>query len=261
MKPNPVKHALAAGGHAVGTMIAQFSAPEVGRILAGAGFEFVVIDNEHGAFSLESNLQIIMAARPTGLVSLVRVPDAAYHLIARTLDSGAEGVMVPRVESRDTVEQIVAAVKYPPVGRRGYGLRAIHTDRRPVPMPDAIAHVNDNTLIIIQIESVAAIEALDDMLSVPGVDVALIGPADLSVSLGIPGRFDHPDMVSAIQRVIDACARHGVAAGAHLPDVEAWKPWVERGMRCLLCSTDENLLQSAAEQTVADLRALIPPPS
>jgi 2-keto-3-deoxy-L-rhamnonate aldolase RhmA len=249
VKPNPVKHSLAAGGHAIGTMIAQFAEPEIGRILAAAGFEFVVIDNEHGAFTLESNLQITIAARPTGLVTVVRVPDAEYHLIARTLDSGAEGVMVPRVETREAVERIVAAVKYPPLGRRGYGLRA---------MPDAIAHVNDNTLIIIQIETLAAVEAIDDLASVPGVDVALIGPADLSISLGVPGQFEHPKMVDAIQRVIDGCKRHGVAAGAHLPTVEAWKPWVKRGMRCLLCSTDENLLESAGAQTVRELRALIP---
>ena len=258
VKLNTVKQSLAGGGHAIGTMIAQFSAPEVGRIIASAGFEFVVIDNEHGAFSLESNLQIIMAARPTGLVSLVRVPDAEYHLIARTLDAGAEGVMVPRVETREAVEQIVAAVKYPPLGQRGYGLRAIHTDRQPVKVGEAAAHMNDNTLIIIQIESRVAGEAIEDLVSVPGVDVALIGPADLSISLGVPGEMEHPAMVEAMQRVVEACNEHGVAAGAHLPTVEAWKPWVERGMRCLLCSTDERLLQEAGERTVRELRALIP---
>jgi len=256
VKPNPVKRSLNAGGHAIGTMIAQFAEPEIGRILAAAGFDFVVIDNEHGAFTLESNLQIIIAARPTGLVLAVRVPDSDYHLIARTLDAGAEGVMVPRVETREQVERIVAAVKYPPLGRRGYGLRAIHTDRQPVAMPEAIAHVNDNTLIIIQIESAVAVEAIDDLVSVPGVDVALIGPADLSISLGVPGQFEHPKMVEAMQRVIQGCERRGVAAGAHLGSVEAWKPWVERGMRCLLCSTDENLLESAGQQTVRALRAL-----
>jgi 2-keto-3-deoxy-L-rhamnonate aldolase RhmA len=167
-------------------------------------------------------------------------------------------VMVPRVETRETVEAIVDAVKYPPLGHRGYGLRPIHTDRKPVAMPDAIAHMNDNTLIIIQIESAAAVEAIDDIVSVPGVDVALIGPADLSTSLGVPGDFEHPKMVAAIQAMVDGCERHGVAAGAHLPSVEAWKPWVARGMRCLLCSTDERLLQQAGEQTVRDLRALIP---
>jgi 2-dehydro-3-deoxyglucarate aldolase/4-hydroxy-2-oxoheptanedioate aldolase len=256
MKANKTKQILRQGGTAVGTMVADFRSPEVAAVLASAGFDFLIIDNEHGPYDLETDHEIIRHARKCGIDAFVRVPDAQYHLIARTLDIGAEGVMVPRVEERATVEEIVAAVKYPPVGRRGYGVRSIITDREPVSMPEAIEFLNANTLIIIQIETARAVENVADLVSVPGVDVALIGPADLSVSLGVPGESEHPKMIEAIQRVVDACQKAGVAASAHLGSVEQLGFWHQRGMRCLVCSTDSGFMHAAARECASALRGI-----
>ena len=256
MKANKSKQILKDGGTAIGTMVTDFRSPEVAAILASVGFDFFIIDNEHGAYDLETDHEIIRHARKVGIDCYVRVPDAQYHLIARTLDIGAEGVMVPRVEERGTVEEIVAAVKYPPLGRRGYGVRTIITERQPVSMPEAIEFLNANTMAIIQIETARAVENVADLVSVPGVEVALIGPADLSVSLGVPGEFEHPKMVEAIQRVIDACGKAGVAAGAHLGSVEQLRFWHERGMRCLMCSTESAFMHSAARDCASALHQI-----
>jgi 2-dehydro-3-deoxyglucarate aldolase/4-hydroxy-2-oxoheptanedioate aldolase len=255
MKTNRAKQLLNSGQVAIGTMIAECRSPEVARVIAAAGFDFFIIDNEHGSYTLQDNIDILRAVRRYDIAGLVRVPQAEYSHIARTLDCGAEGVMVPRVETRETVLAVIDAVKYPPMGRRGYGLRSIHTDFEPTTMPDAIAHMNANTMVIIQIESVQAVEHIDELLSVPGVDVALIGPADLSVSLGRPGQFDHPSCIEAYEAVIAGCQRHGVAASAHVGSAADMLAWHSRGMRCLMVGTDFGLLGEGARRLAQDLRA------
>jgi 2-keto-3-deoxy-L-rhamnonate aldolase RhmA len=255
MKVNTVKEALKRGEPVVGTMVMECRTPEMGRLLAAAGFDFMIIDTEHSPHTTETVIDMIRAARGCGLTSLVRVPDALYTLIARTLDIGAEGVMVPRVERVETVREVVASVKYPPLGRRGWGVRAIHTDRAPVGVKETIAHLNENSLVIIQIESEEAIDRIEELVGVAGVDVALVGPADLSISLGVAGEFGHPKMVEAMGRVVAACEKAGAAAGAHLMEVEQVKEWMDRGMRCLICSTDERLLLERASEVCAELKA------
>lgn len=254
LRLNRAKQALREGRAAIGTMLTQFRSSAAPVLLAKAGMDFVIIDNEHSAFSLETNQDIARNAKPYGLAVIVRVTEPEYHLIARTLDSGADGVMVPRVEKRETVEAIVESVKYPPVGRRGYGLGPIHTEYDPVAVSDAIAHFNENTLIIIQIESVTAVESAEELVSVPGVDVALVGPVDLSISLGIPGQLDDPRMNQACQRVLEVSRKHGVHLGVHLPDLESVAYWRDQGARLLTYSTEEKMLFSAAAEAVARLK-------
>jgi len=254
MKVNRTKEVLRRGGTAVGTMIGTFASPEVAAIVAAAGFDFFIVDNEHGFFSLESDQALIRQGRECGIDAFVRVPDAAYHLIARTLDAGAEGVMIPRVEDRETVEQIVQWVYYPPLGRRGYGAKPMVTGYRSPPMPQVMEHLNRNTLLIIQVESAAAVDRVQDLVAVPGVDVALIGPADLSTSLGVPGEFEHPKMERAMQRVVDACNNAGIACGAHLASTPMLNKWRQRGMRFLMCSSDARMLLAGASEIVAALK-------
>jgi 2-keto-3-deoxy-L-rhamnonate aldolase RhmA len=255
LKVNIAKQALRDGRAAIGTMMVQFRSAAVPLLLSRAGMDFIIIDNEHSAFSLESNQEIMRGARECGLAVLVRVPDPDYHLIARTLDSGADGVMVPRVETAETVQAIVDAVKYPPVGHRGYGLGSIHTGFEGVPVADAIKHFNDNTLIIIQIESREAVERAEELVSVPGVDVALVGPVDLSISLGIAGQIGHDRVQDSYQKVLDAARKHAVHLGLHLPDLGALKQWFDRGARFLCYASEEGILFRGASAAVAELRA------
>ncbi|HID87474.1 MAG TPA: aldolase [Anaerolineae bacterium] len=253
MRDNRVRAALERGEAVIGTMVAEMRSPAVALLFAHAGFDFVFIDMEHGAYDLETVADIIKVARLADIVPLVRVPDGLYHLIARVLDAGAMGVMVPRVETREVVEQAVAALRYPPVGVRGCSTSRGNSDYRGGPLWEFTRHANDNILAVMQIERKAAIDRIDDLLSVPGVDVALIGPADLTLSLGAPSPQD-PIVEEAIQRVVDAGRRYGVATGIHLRDVEQLKRWRDRGMTMLTCSTDIDFILNGARAAVSALR-------
>lgn len=245
---NDTKKALQRGERVVGTMSSVLGCPEALQFFALSGFDYVIIDSEHSPYDISTLRHMVSVARLSGITPFIRVPDAQYHLIARSLDTGALGVMVPRVETKKTVEEIVAAVKYPPVGRRGCGAVDLQNDFLPITVPEHIARANEETLIIIQIESRAALECIDELVSVPGVDVALIGPVDFSISLGIPGQFQHETFIRSVTRVIEACQKAEIAAGTHVPDFETVRFWAERGMRCLTCSADIGLLRSAIEQ-------------
>jgi 2-keto-3-deoxy-L-rhamnonate aldolase RhmA len=253
MKQNKTRQRLMAGGCAIGTMISKFPSAAVPRLLAAAGFDFAIIDTEHSHFSFGDIQDIARAAKPTDLSVFVRVTDAEYHLIARTLDVGAEGVMAPRVEDRETVQRVVDAARYAPLGKRGYGIGTIHSDYQSTPAPEVIRHMNENVLVIVQIESKTAVERLDDVLSVPGVDVAMLGVMDLSLSLGVPGEIANPVVVERVKRVIEACGKHGVAPGIHLGDMAALKKWRDEGMRCLMFSSEERMLFGAAVEAVKAL--------
>ena len=254
MKVNRVKQALKEGRAVLGTMITEFRTPEIARMMAAAGFDFIFIDTEHSAYTTETVTDIIRAGKAVDLVCLVRVPDAEYHLMARTLDIGAQGLMIPRVESVETVERIIQATKYPPWGERGFGARAIITDYERMETDDLMEWLNENTMVVLQIERKRAIEDIDQLVSVKGVDAVLIGPNDLSISLGVPGQQDHPLMVEAIQEVVDACQRHNVASGIHVRDMKTLLFWKERGMRMLTYSTDATMLLTTATEAVKELR-------
>ncbi|GAB4520026.1 MAG: aldolase/citrate lyase family protein [Anaerolineae bacterium] len=254
MRDNKVRAALKRGEVVIGTMVTDMRSPAIAMLFANAGFDFMFIDMEHGAYDLETVADIIKVARLAGIVPLVRVPDALYHLIARVLDAGAMGVMVPRVETRETVEQAVAALRYPPVGVRGCSTMKGNSDYQGGPLWEFTRHANDNILAVMQIERKEAIDHIDELLSVPGVDVALIGPADLTLSLGAPSPQD-PMVQEAIQKVIDAGKRHGVATGIHLRDVEQLKMWRSRGMTMLTYSTEVDFILNGARAGIAALRA------
>lgn len=254
MKKNKVKQALAKGETVVGTMITETRTPEVARLLAASGFDFIFVDMEHSAYSLENLTEIVRTGKAVGLTCLARIADPQYHLVARTLDCGAQGLLIPRVETRETVEDVVRFAKYPPWGERGFGIRSVVGDYEKVSIRDRIEEQNEDTMVIPQIERVKAIENIEELVSVKGVDVALIGPQDLSISLGIPGEHKHQKIIDAIGKVVEACKKHGVASGIHTPNMEDLLYWRDRGMTMLTYSTEAALTQSAALQAVAEIR-------
>jgi 2-dehydro-3-deoxyglucarate aldolase/4-hydroxy-2-oxoheptanedioate aldolase len=242
------------GKTVVGTMISEFGSPELMKILSSAGFDFVFIDTEHAPFSLETVNNMVRVGRAVGLTCIVRVPDIEYHLIARTLDAGAHGLMFPRIETREQLELAVRASKFPPWGERGYGVRGIITEYQPTTVEENIRFLNDDTVVVAQIEKRSAIENIDNILSVKGVDIALIGPNDLSISLGVPGQLDHPSMREAIQKVVDACRSRGIASGTHVRDMKNLLYWRDQGMRVLTFSTEAGMLLASAKEAVSQLR-------
>jgi 2-keto-3-deoxy-L-rhamnonate aldolase RhmA len=244
MRENRVKRALQRGETVIGTMIGEVRNPEIAQILKLVGFDFFFIDMEHGMFNMETVADIIHAARLVDIAPFVRVPNLEYHLICRPLDAGAQGEMVPRVDTVDDVRKMVRYMKYPPMGERGCALGRGHTDYKAEKVADYIQWANQENLVIVQIESQMAIDQIEEMVSVPGVDVALIGPNDLSISLGIPGQQTDPKEIEAIDKMVAACTKHGVASGIHLPNVDQLKGWMAKGMRFITYSTDLNFLMS-----------------
>ena len=167
-----------------------------------------------------------------------------YHVIAPVLDAGAQGIVVPRVETREVAERSIAAMRYPPMGVRGiYGGKA-NNDYKPVKLMEYTRHANENVLAMIQIESKTAVERVDSLLSTPGLDGVLIGPWDLASSLGVdPGDAIVETMV---QRVLDETKRHKVACGIHLGDPQVVKQWGQRGMTFLSCLGDLEMVRNSA---------------
>jgi 2-dehydro-3-deoxyglucarate aldolase/4-hydroxy-2-oxoheptanedioate aldolase len=254
MKPNLVKQALKEGRLQLGTGFWQLRSPEVARILAAAGFQWAFVDTEHGGFDLESVQDICRVANLAGLCPIVRVADLQYPLVSRALDCGAQGVIFPRVESVEVLEKAVSWTKFPPVGIRGYGLTIQQVNYENVTMPQIMEHVNENTLVVMQIETKRALDMREELLSVPGVDAVMIGPADLSISLGVPGDFQHPKMVEAMEAIRDTCLRRGVAPGTQTRSVPLAKFWKERGMTFLGCSNETAMLLDRATELVSNLK-------
>lgn len=252
--PNLMKQAIKDGKNPIGTMIAEIRQPAVVQLLANAGFDFVIIDNEHGGFNIETIADLSRTAKYVGVTPLVRIPEVAYPYIAQVLDAGAQGIMLPRITEAAQVEEAVQCMKYPPLGRRGLALSRGHTNFRSGSMPEAIERTNEETLLIVQIETRQAIDAIDAILSVPGVDVALVGPADLSISLGVPGQMEAPVLKEAIETVIAACQRHGVAPAIHMNDLALATYWAKNGMQILSSNAETGLMMKAGREVTGALR-------
>jgi len=254
MRINTVKQALKEGKAQFGCNTSMLRSPEVPRILAAAGLHWSYLDSEHGGFDLETLQDLIRAANEAGLCPIVRVADLQYPLVARALDCGAQGVLFPRVESPELLEKAISWTRFPPEGVRGYGLQPTHVGYEAVGMPDIIAHANANTMVALQIETKAAIERIDELLSVPKIDAVMIGPADLSISLGVAGQFEHPTLVAAIEKIRDACIRHGVAPGIHMRSLKLVQYWRDHGMLFLSCNSEIGFMLEKASETVAALK-------
>lgn len=250
-----IKEIWARNEAAFGTMITSVRNPAIMLIMAEAGFDFAVLDCEHGSFSYETAEDMILAGRTTGLVPIVRIPEVRREPVLKYLEAGAQGILAPQIEERAQVEELVEYAFYAPRGKRGVSLMRPHTSfRRPHPQ-DYMAQANRRNLVILQIESKRAIENLDDLLSVPGVDAALIGPNDLTQSL-TDGRHDDPQAVrEAIQAVAEAAARHGVVAGIHCSRLEDVIYWRDKGMRLCMWSSDVSMLMEQARAGLARLRS------
>ncbi|ABU56943.1 HpcH/HpaI aldolase family protein [Roseiflexus castenholzii] len=250
---NRVKQALKAGHPVYGTMLIESASSAYVLLLAHAGYDFVFIDMEHGVYDLGEVAGMIRVARLAGLTPLVRIPDLAYDLVARTLDAGAMGIMLPRVETVEQAQALVRYMKYPPEGVRGAAAGRGHTDYRGAAPRDLVRHMNEHTLVILQIERLEAVRRIDDLFAVPGVDVGLIGPFDLAISLGAASVTDSA-VEAAIAQVLAAARRAGVACGIHSSDPQQVAGWKQRGMTMLMSGSDTQFFSAGAHQALHAMR-------
>lgn len=257
MRPNPVKTRLMAGGYAFGTMVFEFFTPGMAQIMAAAGAEFAVFDTEHSGVGIETVKQQMAYARGTACVPMVRVKEVEYSAIATALDAGALGIMAPMVESRAQAELLVASTRYPPRGRRGAAFGVAHDDYEGGAVADKVAAAEARTLVIAQIETAAGVDAIDAIAAVPGVDVLWLGHFDLTNSLGIPGQFDHPRYLDAVQRILDAAARRGLATGMMAGDEDWARRYLGMGFRAIAYGLDHLVFQQALARGIRAMRGMV----
>jgi 2-keto-3-deoxy-L-rhamnonate aldolase RhmA len=255
MRENKLKTKLQAGQSVSGPIMEEIRTVGVVKYLATAGHDFLWFDTEHNMLDWETLLTLVQVSIMSDIVPLIRVTDLSYPLIARALDTGAYGVVIPRVETREEVEQAVSFAKYPPLGRRGAGGQARNAymtrDVR-----GALEEGNALSMVIVQIESKEAVERLDEMASVPGVDVICVGPQDLSISLGVHGEFTNPIFLETIAKIVEVSSRYNIPVGMVSRDANSFKLWHEMGIRFLVCGSDGSMLLQAAKSDIAILRGI-----
>jgi 2-keto-3-deoxy-L-rhamnonate aldolase RhmA len=256
MQPNKVKAALREGKTVSGPIMEEVRTVGVIKMLALSGHDFAWLDTEHSMLEWDTLLTLVQYALATGITPLVRVTDLEYSLVARALDLGAQGVIIPRVETRDEVERAVSYAKYPPLGRRGAGGRARYAYEA-VGVAEAVEKANAETMVIVQLESLTAVANLDEIASVPGLDVICVGPQDLSINMGLPGQFDNPTFIETIRGVVETCTKYGIPVGMVHREASAFRTWVDVGCRFLVCSSDGNYVAQGAARDVQTLREIV----
>lgn len=232
---NSVKEKLAAGEKVFGCFI-PLPSPEVVELVALAGFDFALIDNEHGPITAESAYPMVLAAEARGIEAFARVGLGERQEVLKFLDIGVTGIMAPRVSTAVEAARAVSYTKYSPVGDRGLaGMRTFDYGLTK-PLSESVQDLNDRVLNMIQFEDVKALDHLDEILDIPGVDVLFVGPNDLAQSLGFPGQPNHPDVVKVADQVIAKCKNAGIRTGTVAPTVESAKSLIDRGFDMLVPS-------------------------
>lgn len=256
MSDPSLKSRLRSGEICKGTFLLFLAGGDVAQCLAGLGFDYFILDLEHSSFDLGPVRQTILAARAAGIAPIVRVPEVQYHLVARVLDAGAEGIMLPRVESRQQVADLVRFARYRPQGERGISTFAGHNDfTRIADVPAFLAAQNERILLLAQIETTAGVENQEAILSVPGLDGCFVGTGDLAMSMGFAGQPDHPEVIAAAERLLASASQQGLITSLPIRMPEMVARWVKQGTKMLTLSSDGGLLSAGAQPFLAAVGA------
>jgi 2-dehydro-3-deoxyglucarate aldolase len=242
-----LRRRLAAGEATVGTWI-TLGHPSIADVLARAGFDWLVVDMEHSVIGLREAQDLLRAADVAGVPGIVRLPSNDPVVAKRVMDAGAAGVMVPMVNSAADAEAAVAAVRYPPRGTRGVGLARAQGYGAPGAFAAYRDRLDDEAVVVVMIEHVDAVAAIDSILAVDGVDAFIVGPYDLSGSLGVPGELEDPRVLAALETVHAAGRRHGVPGGLHVvePEPARLRAALDAGHRFVGYGLDVRFLDAGA---------------
>ena len=231
--------------------IVSLAAPEVAEVLSAAGFDWLFIEAEHGPLDALTIQHLLQGAGSTPC--LVRLAQSAEVWIKQALDAGAAGVIAPMINSAEQAAQVVRWAKYAPLGTRGVGVSRAHGYG--FKFQEYVSHANDETVVVVQAEHIDAVNNMTEIVQVPGVDAVLVGPYDLSASLGRPGEVTHPEVRSAIEHITQICQAARMPLGIFGMTTEAVKPYIERGYTLITASIDTVLMGNAARQLLNQLRA------
>ena len=251
-RTNRIKSELSRDRVVLGCMVAEMRTPAVGMILESAGLDFLILDMEHGSFSFETACDIVVACRGLRIVPFVRVPGIDREPFQKLLDAGAMGLLVPRLETPEEVEQAVDLIRYAPAGSRGLSLRRAHSGFTKADPVQFTAAANNNVMLMVQIETKRGIENLDAISSVASIDVLFVGPSDLAHSYGADAATQ---LEGAIQRVIETGRSKGIATGIHHSNLQYVTQLIQSGMRFISVNTEVGALMSSLSETAAAIRS------
>ena len=250
---NPARERLERGELSLGVGIRLLRSVEVAKAMKSAGFDWLFIDLEHGALSIETASQICLAGLDAGISPLVRIPNGEYSLATRLLDNGALGIVVPHVETAEEAATITDRLRYPPLGHRGVFSIMPQFNYRPA--ADMTALLNQANLIAVMLELATAIANAETIAAVPGIDVLLIGTNDLCVEMGVPGELGHTKVVDAYAHMIAACRKHAKWPGmGGVYDDKLMQRYIGMGARFILAGGDHGFLMDGAAKRATLLR-------
>ena len=255
--PNHAKQQLADGKLAIGMGIRLARTVDIATIAKTCGYDWLFIDMEHNSMDVDTASQIAMACLPLGITPIVRVPGKEHHHASRLLDAGAQGIVVPHVNTVEEAERAVAYCKYPPVGHRSMMGILPQFAYRSVPVGESASVANEQTFVCIMVETPEAIERVDAIAGVPGLDSVLIGTNDLCAEMGIHGQFADPRVEQAYRRVIDACHEYRIHPGmGGVYEPKLMSKYIGMGMRFILSGGDMSFLMAGARERASFLHGL-----
>ena len=242
----------------LGVGLRQSRTVDIGKIMATSGYDWLFIDMEHNSMDIDIASQISVAAQDAGITPIVRVPDFAHHHATRVLDCGAMGVVFPHVDNADIAKKLVSYCLYPPKGHRSMTGVLPQLDFKQQPIADVASTINKNMLIVIMLESPEAIDNVDSIAAVDGVDVILIGTNDLCMEMGIPGDYSNPKVKDAYIKVIEACKKYGKTPGmGGVYNEELMSEYIKMGMRFILSGSDLSFMMQSASQRSNKIRSFL----
>ena len=255
---NLAKENFLNGGLSLGVGIRQSRTVDIGKIMAASDYDWLFIDMEHNSMDVDTASQISVAAQDAGICPVVRVPDFAHHHATRVLDCGAMGIVFPHVDDADTARKLVSYCLYPPKGHRSMTGSLPQLNFEKLPIPEVAKIINESMLVVIMLESPIAIDNVEEIASIPGVDVILIGTNDLCMEMGIPGDYSNPKIKEAYKKVIAACNKYNKTPGmGGVYNEELMSEYITMGMRFILSGSDLSFMMTAAQQRSKNLRSFL----
>lgn len=246
-----MKEKIRQGSIVLGTMISEISCQNIPRMMKVAGYEFIIIDCEHGPFDFPQLSALIAVSAGVGMNALVRIPAIDRGFIQKMLDAGADGFLVPMVNSKEQAEQLVQYAKYAPIGKRGISTTRAHTSYNPPQLSEYMEQANARTILFTQIETLEAVENAAAIASVPGIDALIVGPSDLSSDCGVPGDINSPILREKIVKVCSAAKEAGIACGTVATNMDYLAFCHDQGMNLFSVGSELNHIINGAKASIA----------
>jgi 4-hydroxy-2-oxoheptanedioate aldolase len=232
----------------LGTMLSEVYTPNIARVMKAGGMEFIIVDCEHGYFDFSQMANIISVCNGFHLPVIIRVPTNGREVVTKSLDMGADGLLIPMVNCAEDIKQVVKYAKYAPMGIRGISTTRAHTNYSPPTLSEYIKAANERTIILAQIETSEALLNAEEIASVDGVDALIIGPNDLAMDMGTPGNFESDDMKNAVETVVLAAKKANKPCGIVASNIKFLHQCRNKGMTIFSCNSEVGMIMESAKQ-------------